>query len=51
MARPPSICDGFWDKVTISDVKDAGSFTVKLCGSEVSVVNMRSGINAVSLRN
>ena len=35
MSVKPSLCDGFWDKVLISDVKDASSFTVKLAGSEV----------------
>ena len=35
MAAKPSVTDGCWDKVNVSDVEDACSFTVKLAGSEV----------------
>jgi len=35
MASQPSICEGFWDLVNISDIKDAESFTLRLGGSQV----------------
>lgn len=41
MAAKPSITDGCWDKVSVSDVENAESFTVKLAGSEVSQIIKR----------
>lgn len=38
MASQPSLSDGCWDKAEITDVIDAGNFTVRLLGSEVTTV-------------